>query len=90
MLSPVLTTSNINPLFVGLGSLILNLGEVPQVSDVEAPCFIIIFGVISVYDYYIEVPRSLFFQLVVWNESNRGREVSTMNKLDDIGCHLVW
>lgn len=90
MLSPVLATSDVNPFFIGLSSLIFDLGEVPQISDVEAPCFIITFGVISVNDNYIEVPRSLFFQFVIGNESNRGRKVSAMDELDDIGGDFVW
>jgi len=65
MLSPVLTPTNVNPFFNGLSSLILDLGEVPQVSDVVSPCLIIASAVISVHDNYIEVPRSLFLELII-------------------------
>jgi hypothetical protein len=90
VLSPVLTSTDINPFFIGLSSLILDLGEVPQVSDVESPCLIIIFLVVSVHHDNIEVPRSPFLELVSGDVRDRGREVPAMDELDDIGGNLFW
>ena len=90
VLSPVLATSDIDPLFVGLGPSVLDLGEISQVSDVETPCLVVRAGVISVNDDDIEVPGSDLIDLIIWNIGDLSGEVSAVDELDDISSDLIW